>query len=147
MCRHLSGLREHPSAPVLGVLPVEHASPPLFMNPRFTRSFTCPATGVSVLFLGRTLPVTSSHSQTAELSPFLVEAISDRSCIALNSNSITGLNSGFEKLPLSAAAITATFREDTGSTTLENTLRPCFAGIDTRSAVDDVGGIPTNRPI
>ncbi len=85
--------------------------------------------------------------ETVELSPFVVEATSDKSYGALNSNSITSFNTELEKLPISADVITKAFMDDTNSTTLENMLRTYSAGAGTGSAAGDVGGIPVNQPM
>ncbi len=85
--------------------------------------------------------------ETVELTPFVVEATSDKSYGALNSNSITSFNTELEKLPISADVITKAFMEDTNSTTLENMLRTYSAGAGTGSAAGDVGGIPVNQPL
>ncbi|MCX6950906.1 MAG: TonB-dependent receptor plug domain-containing protein, partial [Verrucomicrobia bacterium] len=82
-----------------------------------------------------------------ELSPFVVEATSDKSYGALNSNSITSFNAELGKLPISADVFTGTFMEETNSTTLENMLRTYSAGAGTGSAQGDVGGIPVNQPL
>ncbi len=90
---------------------------------------------------------TTQEIETVELSPFVVQATSDISYGALNSNSITSFNTELEKLPISADVITKTFMEDTSSTTLENMLREYSAGAGTGSAAGDVGGIPVNQPL
>ena len=96
----------------------------------------------------RVQPTTTESAETIiELSPFTVEATSDTSYGALNSNSITSFKAELEKLPISADVITSRFMEDTNSTTLENMLREYSAGAGTGSAAGDVGGIPVNQPL
>src|SRR5438876_420335 len=85
--------------------------------------------------------------ETVQLSPFTVEATSDKSYGALNSNSITSFKAELEKLPISADVLTSTFMDDTNSTLLENMLRTYSAGAGTGSAQGDVGGIPVNQPL
>src|SRR5687768_14845582 len=65
-------------------------------------------------------PPPQKISETIELSPFTVQATSDTSYGALNSNSITSFNAELEKLPISADVLTSAFMEDTNSTMLEN---------------------------
>jgi outer membrane receptor protein involved in Fe transport len=85
--------------------------------------------------------------ETVLLTPFTVEATSDKSYGALNSNSITSFNAELGKLPMSADVFTSAFMDDTNSTTLENMLRTYAAGAGTGSAQGDVGGIPVNQPL
>jgi outer membrane receptor protein involved in Fe transport len=91
-------------------------------------------------------PATSTE-EILELTPFTVEATSDKSYGAINSNSITSFNTELEKLPISADVLTKTFMDDTNSTTLENMLREYSAGAGTGSAAGDVAGIPVNQPL
>lgn len=92
-------------------------------------------------------PSASEKDEVVALSPFTVEAASDKSYGALNSNSLTSFNTELGKLPISADVFTTTFMDDTNSTTLENMLRAYSAGTGTGSAQGDVGGIPVNQPL
>ncbi len=89
----------------------------------------------------------NSDEELVALSPFTVEATSDKSYGAINSNSITSFNTELGKLPISADVITKAFMDDTNSTTLENMLREYSAGAGTGSAAGDVAGIPVNQPM
>jgi outer membrane receptor protein involved in Fe transport len=92
-------------------------------------------------------PKPAAKDDVVALTPFTVEATSDKSYGALNSNSLTSFNAELGKLPISADVFTSTFMEDTNSTTLENMLRTYAAGTGTGSAQGDVGGIPVNQPL
>src|SRR3954471_5948492 len=86
----------------------------------------------AVSLSAQTAPATHPTNDAAVvLSPFTVEATSDKSYGALNSNSITSFNAELEKLPISADVLTSAFMEDTNSTTLENMLRTYSAGAGT----------------
>lgn len=93
------------------------------------------------------LPKPPATDEVLALTPFIVEAASDKSYGALNSNSLTSFNTELGKLPISADVFTSTFMDDTNSTTLENMLRTYAAGAGTGSAQGDVGGIPVNQPL
>lgn len=119
-----------------------------------TTAFTAFALSSALFSQAPTLPQapvrsseTSSEESTIVLSPFTVEAGSDKSYGALNSNSITSFRTELEKLPISADILTSAFMEDTNSTTLENMLREYAAGAGTGSAAGDVSGIPVNQPL
>ncbi len=108
------------------------------------------ATGACSLVVAQTkppVPPPPPNDETIVLTPFTVEATSDKSYGAINSNSITSFNTELGKLPISADVITKAFMEDTNSTTLENMLREYSAGAGTGSAAGDVAGIPVNQPM
>ena len=106
------------------------------------------AAGLSSAQVAPTPPPTNpAKDGIVALSPFMVEAASEKSYGALNSNSITSFNAALERLPISADVLTSTFMEDTNSTTLENMLRTYSAGSGTGSAQGDVAGIPVNQPL
>ena len=106
------------------------------------------AAGLSSAQVAPTPPPTNpTKDGIVALSPFMVEAASEKSYGALNSNSITSFNAALERLPISADVLTSTFMEDTNSTTLENMLRTYSAGSGTGSAQGDVAGIPVNQPL
>ncbi|HVU32647.1 MAG TPA: TonB-dependent receptor [Opitutaceae bacterium] len=109
------------------------------------------AAGFLATALGLAAPAraasTPEPAGVVELSPFTVEATSDTSYGAINSNSITSFNAELEKLPISADVLNRTFMDDTDSTTLEEMLRDYSAGAGTGSAAGDVGGIPVNQPM
>jgi len=82
-----------------------------------------------------------------KLTPFEVQAPSDKSYGALNSNSITSFNTSLDKLALSADVFNSQFIEDTGSQTVESMIETYYAGAGAASAVGDPSGSTTTMPL
>src|SRR5438874_7694660 len=61
-----------------------------------------------------TPPPASPPSDTVQLTPFEVQADSDKSYGALNSNSLTGFRVPLERLPMTAEVLDQTFMKDVG---------------------------------
>lgn len=72
--------------------------------------------------------------ETIQLNPFEVQADSDKSYGALNSNSITQFNVELDKLPISADIFTQSFMGDTGLTSTFDVINGYSAGIGQGSA-------------
>ena len=72
--------------------------------------------------------VASDKSTTVTLDPFEVQATPDKSYGELNSNSITAFKTELDKMPVSADVFDQAFLNDTGLTTVEQTLEFYSAG-------------------
>lgn len=88
-----------------------------------------------------------ANSEVVNLTPFEVEATSDNSYGALNSNSITSFNTALDRLPISADIFTRSFIDDTNSQTVEQLLTTYSAGAGLGSAGGDPSGSPVNNPL
>lgn len=82
-----------------------------------------------------------NSDQVVTLTPFQVQADSDSSYGALNSNSVTNFNTELNRLPLSADIFDEAFIRDTNSQTVEQMLQNFSAGAGYSSAGGDPGGL------
>jgi len=77
-------------------------------------------------------PLTApSSEEVVKLTPFDVQADSDKSYGAVNSNSITAFNTELDKLPISADIYDQAFMRDTASTSVESMIEQYSAGAGT----------------
>lgn len=73
-------------------------------------------------------PPNNPPAETIKLSPFEVQADSDKSYGALNSNSLTAFNVQLDRLPISADIFTKSFMDDWAVTNVEQLLGEYSAG-------------------
>ena len=73
-------------------------------------------------------------AEVITLNPFEVQADSDTSYGALNSNSITAFNTALDKLPISADMFDQAFIQDTASTSVETMIEAYSAGAGTANS-------------
>lgn len=102
----------------------------------------------------------SAHAQVAQpqsaskkpdeivrLSPFEVEADSDTSYGAINSNSLTGFKARLESFPISADILTESFMKDVAETRIESLIGTFIAGADTSGNNTDTGTSSNIQPL
>src|SRR4051812_19469312 len=73
-------------------------------------------------------PSPPEKSDVVKLTPFEVQADSDKSYGALNSNSITAFNVALDRMPISADIFTQAFMDDVAATNVEQLLQEYSAG-------------------
>lgn len=84
-------------------------------------------------------------SETVQLNPFEVQADSDKSYGALNSNSITGFNTQLDQLPLSADIYDQAFMNDVAANSVESLISTYSAGAAV-TGTDPGGAAGTSQP-
>ena len=112
------------------------------MNPSVTPIRSASAVGACFVLaaLGRAQALAPASAATApaeevvQLSPFEIQADSDTSYGALNSNSITAFNTALDKLPISADIYDQAFIQDTASTSVETMIEGYSAGAGTANS-------------
>jgi outer membrane receptor protein involved in Fe transport len=90
---------------------------------------------------------TPEREALVRLDPFEVQADSDKSYGALNSNSITQFSARLDALPISADIFTDTMMKDLGNPSVEQLIQTYSAGAGLGSAVSDPGsGAASTQP-
>lgn len=94
-----------------------------------------------------TPPRSNAADETVQLTPFEVQADSDRGYGALNSNSLTGFRVPLEKLPITAEILDQTFMKDVGPGRDVYEMLQTFSAGAGFSPFDSGGTAGTSQPL